>query len=113
MAEWCQQQGEGGDLEIVEREPGTHGFTVQPRRWVVERSFAWLIRNRRLATDYERRVQTSETLIEVAVTRLLLRRLVRQLPLGRHGPKAALGSTTRAAVLRSHSLPGDCDEKLG
>jgi len=46
---------------------------VQPRRWVVERSFAWLSRNRRLARDYERRVQTSETLIEVAATRLLLR----------------------------------------
>jgi putative transposase len=44
---------------------------------VVERSFAWLIRNRRLATDYERRVQTSETLIELAATRLLLRRLTR------------------------------------
>jgi putative transposase len=59
----------------VAREPGTRGYGVQPRRWVVERSFAWLIRNRRLAKDYERRVQTSETLIEVAVTRLVLRRL--------------------------------------
>jgi Transposase DDE domain len=52
------------------------GFTVQPRRWVVERSFAWLNRNRRLAKDYERKVQTSETLIELAASRLLLRRLV-------------------------------------
>lgn len=59
----------------MEREPGTHGFTVQPRRWVVERCFAWLIRNRRLAKDYERKVQTSETLIELAAGRLLLRRL--------------------------------------
>jgi hypothetical protein len=41
----------------------------------VERSFAWLSRNRRLAKDYERRVQTSETLIEVAMIRLLLARL--------------------------------------
>jgi putative transposase len=75
LADWCQQQGSGWDLEVVERIPGTRGFTVQPRRWVVERSFAWLIRNRRLAKDYERKVQTSETLIEVAAIRLLLRRL--------------------------------------
>jgi putative transposase len=74
LAAWCQQQG-SWELEIVEREPGTRGFQVQPRRWVVERSFAWLIRSRRLAKDYERKVQTSETLIEVAVSRLLLRRL--------------------------------------
>jgi putative transposase len=43
--------------------------------WVVERCFAWLSRNRRLAKDYERKVQTSETFIEVAATRLVLRRL--------------------------------------
>jgi putative transposase len=48
---------------------------VQPRRWVVERSFAWLSRNRRLAKDYERKVQTSETLIEIAASRLVLHRL--------------------------------------
>jgi putative transposase len=74
LAEWCQQQGTGWDLEIVEREPGTRGFQVQPRRWVVERSFAWLARNRRLAKDDERKVQTSETLMELASIRLLLRR---------------------------------------
>ncbi len=73
LADWCNQQG-GWDLEIVEREPGTHGFQVQPRRWVVERCFAWCVRNRRLAKDYERRVQTSETLIELVAIRLLLRR---------------------------------------
>jgi putative transposase len=75
LAGWCRQQGDGWDLEIVERKPGTRGFQVQPRRWVVERSFAWLSRNRRLAKDYERKVQTSETLIEIAASRLVLRRL--------------------------------------
>jgi putative transposase len=74
LAEWCQRHGRW-ELEIVERGPGTRGFSVQPRRWVVERSFAWLSRNRRLAKDYQRRVQTSETLIEVAAARLVLRRL--------------------------------------
>lgn len=77
LADWCHQQGDGWKLEMVEREPGTRGFAVQPRRWTVERSFAWLIRNRRLAKAYERRVQTSETLIELAMLRLLLRRLGR------------------------------------
>lgn len=59
----------------MEREPGTRGFQVQPRRWVIEHSFAWLSRNWRLAKDYKRMVQTSETLIELAAMRLLLRRL--------------------------------------
>jgi transposase len=56
LAEWCQQQGDGWDLEVVEREPGSRGFSIQLRRWVVERCFAWLIRNRRLAKDFERKV---------------------------------------------------------
>jgi putative transposase len=74
LADWCQQQG-GWELEIVERPPGASGFSLQSHRWIVERSFAWLSRNRRLAKDYERKVQTSETLIEVAASRLALRRL--------------------------------------
>jgi putative transposase len=77
LAEWRRQRGAGWDLEIVEREPGTCGFQAQPRRWVVERSFAWSSRNRWLAKDYERMVQTSETLIELAASRLLLRQHVR------------------------------------
>ena len=77
LAEWCREQGEGWDLEVVEREPGTRGFSVQSRRWVVERSFAWLIRNCRLAKDYERKVQTSETLLKLAMIRLMVRRLAR------------------------------------
>jgi len=76
LADWCATRGDW-KLEIVEHKPGTRGFAVQPRRWVVERSFAWLIRNRRLAKDYERMVQTSETLIRVAAARLVLRRLAR------------------------------------
>jgi putative transposase len=75
LADWCQQQG-GWELEIVEREPGIRSFQAQPRRWVVERCFAWLSRNRRLAKDYERKAQTSETLIVIATVRLLLRRCV-------------------------------------
>jgi putative transposase len=73
LADWCQAQGDW-DLEVVERTPGVRGFSVLVKRWIAERSFAWLNRNRRLAKDYERRVQTSETLIEIAASGLLLRR---------------------------------------
>jgi putative transposase len=75
LASWCEQRGEW-KLEIVERDRETEGFEVLPKRWIVERTFSWLIRNRRLSKDYERMVQTSETLIEVATIRLILRRLV-------------------------------------
>jgi putative transposase len=74
LADWCKAVGDW-ELEVVQRPPGTRGFAVQPKRWVVERSFSWLSRNRRMSKDYERKVQTSETLIEVAGIRLLLRRL--------------------------------------
>jgi putative transposase len=65
-------------LEVVERTPGMRGFAVLPQRWIVERTFSWLSRNRRMSKDYERKVQTSETLIELAMIRLLVARLGRQ-----------------------------------
>ncbi len=76
LARWCKGYG-GWEVEIVGRGPEAHGFAVQPRRWVVDRCFTWLVRNRRLRIDYERRVQTSETLVEVAFIRLLARRLAK------------------------------------
>jgi len=53
------------------------GFRVLPRRWVVERTFGWLGQNRRLSKDYERLPQTSEAMIYVTMTRLMVRRLAR------------------------------------
>jgi putative transposase len=78
LAGWCKEQGEW-ELEIVERSSSadTEGFAVLPHRWIVERTLGWLMRNRRLSKDYERLVQTSETFIEVAMIRLILRRLAR------------------------------------
>ena len=73
---WCGEQG-GWQIEVLERDREVKGFEVVAKRWIVERTFGWLVRNRRLAKDYERKVQTSETLIEVAMIRLMLRRLVR------------------------------------
>ena len=77
LAKWCEEQG-GWELEVVERDKEARGFEVLPKRWIVERTFAWLVRNRRLVKDYERKVQTSETLIEVAMIRLMLRRLAKK-----------------------------------
>jgi putative transposase len=51
-------------------------FTVLPRRWVVERTFAWLGQNRRLSKDYERLCETSESMVYAAMSRLMVRRLV-------------------------------------
>jgi putative transposase len=62
-------------LEVVKREPGQQGFVVLPRRWVVERTFAWLGFHRRLSKDYEALPETSETMIYVAMIRLMLARL--------------------------------------
>jgi putative transposase len=56
---------------------GHREFTVIPRRWVVERAFAWLGRYRRLAKDFERLAETTEALVYAAMTRLMLRRLAR------------------------------------
>jgi putative transposase len=62
-------------LEIVKRPPATQGFEVLPRRWVIERSFAWLSRNRRLAKDFERLIEVSTAMAIVAIIQLLIRRL--------------------------------------
>jgi putative transposase len=61
----------------VERNADSEGFIVLPHRWIVERTLGWLMRNRRLSKDYERKVQTSETFIEVAMIRLILKRMAR------------------------------------
>jgi putative transposase len=63
---------------VVERTPGIRGFSVVPHRWVVERTLSWISRNRRMSKDDERKVQTSETLIQVAMIRLLIARLERK-----------------------------------
>jgi transposase len=51
------------------------GFSLLPQRWIVERTFAWLIRNRRLAKDWERLSATTETWIYLAMSRLMTKRL--------------------------------------
>lgn len=65
-------------LEIIKRPEGVKGFQVLPRRWVVERTFGWLGRYRRLSKDYEELPETSEAMIYAAMIHLMVRRLARQ-----------------------------------
>ena len=68
----------GWDLEIVEKPADQKGFRVLPRRWVVERTFAWLGRYRRLAKDYDLLPKTTEAFIYIAMTHLMLKRLTKK-----------------------------------
>ena len=63
-------------IEIVRRTDKEGGFKVLPRRWVVERTFGWMTRWRRLVRDYEQRIDVSEAMIHVALGSLMLRRIV-------------------------------------
>lgn len=65
-------------LTVVKRNDDTSGFTVLPRRWCVERTFAWLMRSRRLARDYEARTDTAEAMVLWSMTMVMSRRLARR-----------------------------------
>jgi putative transposase len=65
-------------LQTVLRPAGVKGFVVLPKRWIVERTFAWLARYRRHARDYERNPQTSEAMIYLSMIQLMSRRLAKQ-----------------------------------
>lgn len=67
-------------LTIVNRPEGIKGFLLRPKRWIVERTFAWLGRYRRLSKDYEYLPQTSETMSRVAMIHLMVRRLAGLVP---------------------------------
>lgn len=62
-------------LEIVRRAEGAKGFVLVKKRWIVERTLAWISRCRRLAKDYEYLPESSETMVYVAMIHLMLRRL--------------------------------------
>ena len=62
-------------VEVVKKPAGQIGFAVLPRRWVVERTFSWLLRWRRLVRDYERLPETHEALVKWAMIGLMLNRL--------------------------------------
>ncbi len=74
LVEWVEK-AYGWTLEVVRRPKDVKGWLVLPRRWVVERTFGWLGRYRRLSRDYEGLLLTSEVLIYAAMSHLMLRRL--------------------------------------
>ncbi|MFI6586044.1 IS5 family transposase [Embleya sp. NPDC050493] len=74
-------------LTVVKRTDDMHGFVVLPRRWVVERTFGWLMRSRRLARDYETLPTSSEAVIRWSMSMLMTRRLARHSAAAR--PRAA------------------------
>jgi putative transposase len=76
LNQWIATQSPGQwRLEIVRRPPGTKGFVLLPKRWVVERTFAWLGRCRRHSRDYERSTASSESMLRVSAMHLMLKRL--------------------------------------
>lgn len=74
LVRWARRIG-GWRLEVVPRPAQQHTFQVLPRRWVVERTFAWLGRCRRLSKDFEALPETTETWIHIAMIHLMLKRL--------------------------------------
>ena len=62
---------------IIKRSATAKGFVLLPRRWVVERTFAWLGRNRRLAKDFERTIESASAWLFLASVQLLTRRIAR------------------------------------
>ncbi len=69
--EWAKEGREINRQKLLPR----RGFEVLPRRWVVERTFAWLGQNRRMSKDYERLCATGEAFVYAAMSRLMVRRL--------------------------------------
>ena len=74
LIEWTQSLG-GWALEIVKRCDTVVGFAVLPKRWIVERTFAWLGRYRRMSKDYETLPASSETMIHLAMINMMVHRL--------------------------------------
>jgi len=71
----ARQRNLSWQLEIVSRPHHTKGFVLLPKRWVAERSIAWLGRSRRLSKDYERRIDSSEAMVKLSAVSQMLRRL--------------------------------------
>jgi transposase len=74
---WAEEWAKEGKKVNWQRLMPPKGFWVLPRRWVVERTFAWICHNRRMAKDYERLCATGEALVYASMTRLMVRRLAR------------------------------------
>lgn len=76
LVAWVRQEA-GWALEVVAKPPGATTFIRLPHRWIVERTFAWLGKCRRLSKDYEHLVSSSVAMIRLAMIRLMAKRLAR------------------------------------
>jgi len=75
FAQWVKGLQSKLKVQVVKRSDDTTGFKVLPRRWVVERTFGWLTRHRRLVRDYETSASSAEAIVYIAMIRIQLRRL--------------------------------------
>ena len=75
FAQWVKELRPKLEVEVVKRSDDTSGFKVLPHRWVVERTFGWLMRHRRLVRDYENTETSAQAWIFIAMIRIQLRRL--------------------------------------
>ena len=74
LIDWTRKLGRWV-LEIVKRSDDVKGFVILPKRWIVERTFSWFGRYRRLSKDYETLTESSEAVIHLAMIQLMVRRL--------------------------------------
>ena len=72
---WAREWFEDGREMDLKKLPERPAFENLPRRWVAERTFAWISHNRRMAKDHERLCSTGEAFVRAAITRLMVRRL--------------------------------------
>ncbi len=79
LVSWVKQLRPFGKLklEIIRRCDQAKGFKVLPKRWIVERTFGWFYKSRRLCRDYEVRLDHSEAMVRICMIRLMLKRLAK------------------------------------
>jgi transposase len=93
---WAKAWFEEGRKVTSEELPKRRGFELLPRRWVAERTFAWLTHNRRMSKDYEKLTSTGEAFVYAAMTRLMASRLARAWASSKHGLTASSVRKRRA-----------------
>jgi hypothetical protein len=91
---WAEEWAKEGKEVDWQRLMPSRGFRVLPRRWVVERTFAWISHNRRMAKDYERLCATGEALVYAAMTRLMVEAVGTYIGVSRQSLQHHLCATT-------------------
>ena len=74
LSEWLKKNWDRWRLDVIKRPKGAKGFVLLPKRWIVERTFAWMTVNRRLEKNYERKRQNHELMLKLAMIRIMINR---------------------------------------